>query len=94
MYLHVFSSREENSVDPDQLASQKPADLDLQCFQNRIHVYLCSVWYGLLNLFLSQGMKFWKLLHSLDEPAHLHSLASHHFRHAQNIEVGNGLHNN
>ena len=22
---------------PDQLASQKPADLDLQCFQNRIY---------------------------------------------------------
>ena len=26
----------ENHVDPDQLASHKPADLDLQCFQNRI----------------------------------------------------------
>ena len=25
-----------NSVDPDQLASQKPADLDLHHFQNRI----------------------------------------------------------
>ena len=27
-------SRVENSVDPDQLASQKPADLDPHCFQN------------------------------------------------------------
>ena len=25
----------ENIVDPDQLASQKPADLDLHCFRNR-----------------------------------------------------------
>ena len=28
MYL-----KSENSVDPDQLASEKPADLDLRCFQ-------------------------------------------------------------
>ena len=26
----------KNSVHPDQLASQKPADLDLHCFQNGI----------------------------------------------------------
>ena len=26
-----------NIVDPDQLASEKPADLDLHCFQNRIY---------------------------------------------------------
>ena len=26
----------KNGVDPDQLASEKPADLDLQCFQNRM----------------------------------------------------------
>ena len=25
-----------NIVDPDQLGSKKPADLDLHCFQNRI----------------------------------------------------------
>ena len=25
----------ENSVDPDQLASEKPVDLDLHCFENR-----------------------------------------------------------
>ena len=31
---HVLSSRLENSVDPDQLASEKPAYLDLQGFQN------------------------------------------------------------
>ena len=28
-----FASRVENYVDPDQLASQKPADIDLHCFQ-------------------------------------------------------------
>ena len=28
-YLHVFTIRVENSVDPDQLASEKPADQDL-----------------------------------------------------------------
>ena len=27
----------KNGVDPDQLASQKPADLDLHCFQNCIY---------------------------------------------------------
>ena len=32
---NVFTTRVENSVDPDQLASEKPADLDLHCFQNR-----------------------------------------------------------
>ena len=31
-----------NSVDPERLASEKPADLDLHCFQNRI--YRCSAW--------------------------------------------------
>ena len=48
-------------MDPDQLASQKPDDLKLQCFQNRI--YSCSVWYGLLDLFLSQSMRIWELSH-------------------------------
>ena len=28
----------ENSVDPVQLASEKPADLDLHCFQFSLHV--------------------------------------------------------
>ena len=36
-YEHVFKSIVENSVDPDQLASEKPADLDLRCFQNKIN---------------------------------------------------------
>ena len=31
-----------NNVDPDQLASMKPADLDPRCFQNRI--YPSSAW--------------------------------------------------
>ena len=34
-YISIFI-KSQNSVDPDQLASQKPADLDLHCFQNRI----------------------------------------------------------
>ena len=34
---HVFTSRAENSVDPDQLAFLKPAELNLHCFQNRIY---------------------------------------------------------
>ena len=31
---HSFISRIKNTVDPDQLASKKPADLDLQYFKN------------------------------------------------------------
>ena len=39
------TSRVENSVDPDQLASQKPADLDLHCFQSRIYpgIVMCGL---------------------------------------------------
>ena len=37
---NVFTNTVENSVDPDQLASHKPADLDLHCFQNRIYTIL------------------------------------------------------
>ena len=33
--IPVVSMYSENSVDPDQLASEKPADLDLHCIQNR-----------------------------------------------------------
>ena len=41
---HVSTSRVENSVDPDQLASQKPADLNLHCFQNRISLGTACYW--------------------------------------------------
>ena len=34
----------ENSVDPDQLASQKPADLDLHSFQNIIRSQLIWIY--------------------------------------------------
>ena len=34
----VKQSRMENSMDPDQLASEKPADQDLHCFQTRIYM--------------------------------------------------------
>ena len=40
-----FTRRVESSVDSDQLASQKPADLDLPCFQNRVNLGLA--WQGL-----------------------------------------------
>ena len=33
----LFTSRVQNRVDPDQLASEKPADLDLHSFQNRVY---------------------------------------------------------
>ena len=33
----------ENIVDPDQLASEKPADQDLHCFQNRIYLGSASL---------------------------------------------------
>ena len=32
--LFIVYIQKENSVDPDQLASEKPANLDLHCFQN------------------------------------------------------------
>ena len=34
---NIIPSIVENSVEPDQLASEKPADLGLDCFQNRIY---------------------------------------------------------
>ena len=34
---HILSIRVENSVDPDQMASSRPADLDIYCFQKRIN---------------------------------------------------------
>ena len=43
----VFTSRLGNNVDPDQLASEKPADLNLQCFQKQIN--LGSAEQGLKN---------------------------------------------
>ena len=30
--MHLLTSQVESSVDPDQLVSEKPADLDLHCF--------------------------------------------------------------
>ena len=31
-FFGCFYKHNENSVDPDQLASKKPADMELQCF--------------------------------------------------------------
>ena len=33
--VHVFTSRVVDSMDPDQLAIQKPTEMDLHCFPNR-----------------------------------------------------------
>ena len=38
--MYLCYQQSGNIVDPDQLASEKPADLDLQCFQNRIYMDL------------------------------------------------------
>ena len=36
IHQHVFTSKFENSMDPDQVASKKkPSDLDPHCFQTR-----------------------------------------------------------
>ena len=37
-YMHLFMNRVENSVHPDQLASE-PNDLDLHRLQNRIYQF-------------------------------------------------------
>ena len=58
-YWHILTSKVENSVDPGQLASQKPADLDLHCFQNRI--YPGSTWFGLTTT--KQGRVSFKVHH-------------------------------
>ena len=42
IYKHVFT----DSVEPDQLASEKPADLDLRCFQNMIYARLIVLYYA------------------------------------------------
>ena len=44
-FYQVFTERLEKSVDPDQLASQKPADLALHSFPYRINPSLA--WCGL-----------------------------------------------
>ena len=36
-YWQIFTKRKVNSVDPDQLASVKPADLKPHCFENKLH---------------------------------------------------------
>ena len=38
--LLIMAVKGLNSVDPDQLASLKPDDLDLHCFQNRIYIHI------------------------------------------------------
>ena len=42
--MHLYAELKKQGVDPDQLASQKPVDQDLHCFQTK---YLGSVWLGI-----------------------------------------------
>ena len=44
-YIYIYCGKH---VDPDQMASEKPADLDLHCFQHRI--YLGQPGKGLLKI--------------------------------------------
>ena len=37
IYKYVFSSRVKNSVDPNQLASERLADVDLHCCRNKLY---------------------------------------------------------
>ena len=46
----------ENSVDDEQLASQKPADLDLHCFQNFLNVH-SNNWHYPESYFDKKGVK-------------------------------------
>ena len=46
-HIHLFTSRVENSADPDQLASKKPADLDQHRFPNKIYPSLA--WFCLFD---------------------------------------------
>ena len=56
-------------MDPDQLASQKPADLDLHCFQIRIYPGLALL--GLIFVLLNKDLSFFKNIVNPDQ------LASH-----------------
>ena len=44
--LQVFTSKLENRVDPDELASEKPADQYLHCFLKGIYPDLASYLYN------------------------------------------------
>ena len=42
--MYFFTIQVENSVDQDQLASEKPADLDPHCFQSQDMYQFSIVW--------------------------------------------------
>ena len=49
-------------MDPDQLASQKPADLDLHCFRNNIYRLtqdFFKIWNIPLSLYALMDSSFW-----------------------------------
>ena len=45
-------------MDPDQLASEKPADLDLHCFQTKVYPQSAYLW---VSLFLINVCKAFQL---------------------------------
>ena len=71
----------ENSVDPDQLASRKPADQDLYCFQLYLSKH-ANNWYTVNNLDKNWGrVTFIKIQHSANlksEKYHSIKLQSYH----------------
>ena len=67
--FQVFTSRMENNVDPDQLASEKPADLDLQCFQNGLYPGEAGI---IRNQFIIDqfSLTCWDMLHYMEHQKH------------------------
>ena len=55
----------KNSADPDQLASQKPVDQDLCCFQKRIYIQFGMVWVNCMVFFFSDSLFLINYRHSL-----------------------------
>ena len=59
-------------MDPDQLASQKPADLDQQCFQSR--TYLGSAWKRQTFVLLNEYLVHIYVSFQLFKSVHLHNM--------------------
>ena len=55
-YNMYFTRRVGNSVDPDQLASQKPADLDPPCFEKKGVIFI--IWFNMVTSIEQQGNLF------------------------------------
>ena len=51
--MDIIHCLDENSIDPDQLALLKPADLDLHCFQMRVQNFQNFIKSNVRSLVLS-----------------------------------------